>query len=102
MKINTKEMNRTEIVTLLNELYQMGCRVHHFNGSQWYIKITEELVLIADTSRETDEPELRLGSDAKRYLESNSNMGYELDDKGRQISFNEQLAYFDKYIKVTF
>lgn len=101
MNINTKEMNRSEIVTLLNELYEMGSRVHHFNGSQWYVQITEELVLIADTSKDSDILELRFGSTAVRYLESNSNMGYELDEKGRQVSFKEELAYFDKFIKVT-
>lgn len=95
-----KETTRENVLRMLMSFYEMGCRVHHFNGSQWYVQLANDLVFICDTSRETDEPVFKIGSSAIDYLKSGSNMSYELDENGRQVEFKEQLNYFKNVVVI--
>ena len=90
-----EKITRDQAIELLNGLYEGGAVVHHFNGAQWNIAISESLVITIDTSLDEDMPQIRTGEDAKSYLESGSNMLKDLDEDGRQIEFAKQLVYFN-------
>ncbi len=89
-----ESITRQQSLQLLVVLYEMGARVHHFNGSQWYVEVSNDLVMVFDTSLESDIPQIRLNEDANDYQSSNSNTSDERDEQGRQIEFARLLGYY--------
>ena len=89
-----ESITRKQSLELLIVLYESGARVHHFNGSQWYVEVNPNMVMVFDTSLESDIPQIRLNEDANDYLTSNSNTSDERDELGRQKEFARLLGYY--------
>jgi len=89
-----ESITRKQSLEMLTVLYEAGARVHHFNGSQWYVEVNPKMVMVFDTSLENDMPQIRLNEDAEDYLTSNSNTYDVRDDNGRQFDFERLLGYY--------
>ena len=89
-----ESITRNQSLELLQVLYEAKARVHHFNGSQWYVEVNPKMVMVFDTSLESDMPQIRINEDAEDYLTSNSNTMDVRDDEGRQFDFERLLGYY--------
>lgn len=61
-------------IETLKYFEEMGARLHHFNGAQWYIELTPSRVVVMDTSsRDNVTVDYFTGDKAKSYLETSGN-----------------------------
>jgi len=71
---NTIKLDSRQTLTILESYLKAGARLHHFNGAQWYIAISEDLVAIIDSGRRDDcTLDFFRGDKAVSYLETGSN-----------------------------
>ncbi len=93
--LNTTINTFREKVELLTYLcYTVKARVHHFEGSNWYIEVAPRVLVCFNTSCK-EMNSLTVDFDTA-YFSSNSNMNAERDSQGVQIEFAEQLQYYIK------
>ena len=61
-------------IETLRYFEEMGARLHHFNGAQWYIELTPSRVVVMDTStRDNVTVDYFTGDKATSYLETTGN-----------------------------
>jgi len=61
-------------IETLKYFEEMGARLHHFNGAQWYIELTPSRVVVMDTStRDNVTIEYFTGARSISYLQTSGN-----------------------------
>lgn len=67
-------MDSIQALTVLESYLIAGAKLHHFNGAQWYIKVSDDLVAIVDSGkRDNCTLDFFTGDKAVGYLKSGSN-----------------------------
>ena len=71
---NTIKLDSRQTLTLLESYLKAGARLHYFNGAQWYIACSDDLVAVIDSGRRDNcTLDFFTGDKAVSYLESGSN-----------------------------
>ena len=74
MELKAIKMDSTQALTVLESYLMAGAKLHHFNGAQWYIRISDDFVAIVDSGRRDNcTLEFFTGDKAVNYLTSGSN-----------------------------
>tara|TARA_B100001559_G_scaffold148946_1_gene124963 strand:+ start:1316 stop:1606 length:291 start_codon:yes stop_codon:yes gene_type:complete len=70
----TIKLDSRQTLTILESYLKAGARLHHFNGAQWYIACSDDLVAIIDSGRRDDcTLDFFTEEKAVSYLKSGSN-----------------------------
>lgn len=74
MKLKAINMDSIQALTVLESYLIAGAKLHHFNGAQWYIRVSDDLVAIVDSGRRDNcTLDFFTGDKAVSYLKSGSN-----------------------------
>ena len=70
----TITLDKLQALSIIESYHNAGARLHHFNGSQWYIELNRYSVAIVDSSRGDDcTLDFMIGQQAVDYLTTSSN-----------------------------
>ena len=70
----TITLDKLQALAIIDSYHNAGARLHHFNGSQWYIELNRYSVAIVDSSRGDDcTLDFMIGQQAVDYLTTSSN-----------------------------
>ena len=70
----TITLDKLQALSIIESYHNAGARLHHFNGSQWYIELNRYSVAIVDSSRGDDcTLDFMTGQQAVDYLTTSSN-----------------------------
>ena len=70
----TITLDKLQALAIIESYHNAGARLHHFNGSQWYIELNRYSVAIVDSSRGDDcTLDFMIGQQAMDYLTTSSN-----------------------------
>ena len=74
MELKAINMDSIQALTVLESYLMAGAKLHHFNGAQWYIRVSDDFVAIVDSSRRDNcTLDFFTGDKAVSYLQSGSN-----------------------------
>lgn len=51
MELKAINMDSIQALTVLESYLMAGAKLHHFNGAQWYIRVSDDFVAIIDSGR---------------------------------------------------
>jgi hypothetical protein len=74
MELKAINMDSIQALTVLESYLMAGAKLHHFNGAQWYIRVSDDFVAIIDSGRRDNcTLDFFTGDKAVSYLQSGSN-----------------------------
>ena len=97
MIMETIYMDSKQVLSIIKSYKEAGAKLHHFNGAQWYIRVSDDLVAIMDSSlRDNCTLDFHTGDKAVNYLKSSSNCTEENAFENAIKSFEELIHW--KYL----